>query len=102
MQAHLALCCKATLPILCMGHVTISTNKHKQEGPLVKATHCLTKQPGGVSHLEVVSNNGIFEEYFVNTGHLVELRYASGLVLLAPFHAVTCKVVPLLLLCHSQ
>ena len=52
-QSHLALCCKATLPILCMGHVRVKTDHHLYERRLRRATRCLTKQPGGVSHLEV-------------------------------------------------
>ena len=54
-QGHLALCCKATLPIMGMGHVRIRNDEEQRGRPLLEATRCLTKQPGGVSHLEVRS-----------------------------------------------
>ena len=56
-QSHLALCCKATLPILCMGHVRVTTKEHEGKKPLLQATCCLAKQPGGVLHLEVLSRD---------------------------------------------
>ena len=80
MQGHLALCCKATLPILCMGHVNVRTNRLERERPLLQATRCLTKQPDGVSHLEVSSrhsNCGLSMMCSdVSTHHLIDLRCA--------------------------
>ena len=93
MQSHLALCCKATLPILCMGHVTLNTDKHQGERPLLQAAHCLTNQPSGVSHLEVWSRSVDIEDgtrrvvtRFVVSAHNLNLRcamlwYAYELVL---------------------
>ena len=62
-QIHLALCCKATLPILSMGHVRVGIDEHgrdehERERPLLQAARCLTKQPSDVSHLEVWSRSG--------------------------------------------
>ena len=56
-QIHLAVCCKATLPILCMGHVRVRTDNDARKRHLLQAKRCLAKQPGGVSHLEVSSND---------------------------------------------
>lgn len=99
MQGHLALCCKATLPVLGMGRVGVTTGEQQRERPLVQATRCLVKQPGGVSHLEVVSS--ITDTYCLDTRHLIDFRCAHALVCLCPC-AVTCMSVPLLLLCCGQ
>ena len=79
-QSHLAVCCRATLPILCMGHVRVSINELERERPLIKATRCLMKQPGGVSHLEVLSRDVHAEGGCLGAHHLLaDLRCASAL-----------------------
>ena len=72
-QGHLALCSKATLPILCMGHVRVTTKKHERKKPLITATRCLAKQPGGVSHLEV-SSRDVYA--YLDTRRHLDLRCA--------------------------
>ena len=57
-QIDLALCCKATLPILCMGHVRVTINEQKCKRALLQLTRCLTKHPSGVRHLELRSPKG--------------------------------------------
>ena len=99
MQNHLALCCKAALPILCMGRVGVHTDKQKRDRPLLQATRCLMKHPGGVSHLEVWSTSD--EGYHLDCRHLIDLRCAHALVCLTT-RAALCICVPLLLLCHSH
>ena len=76
MQAHLALCCKALLPVLGMGHVRVNLDKPASGRPLLKATRCLTKQPSGASHLEVFSWVGYCQEKWLGTRHLIDLRCA--------------------------
>ena len=83
-QSHLALCCKATLPILCTGHVRVRTDKHERERHFLQATHCLTKQPGGVSHLEVSPRDICADIDRLDTRPLVDLRCASALGCLPP------------------
>ena len=80
-QGHLALCCKATLPIMCMGHVRVITDNLSNERRLHQATRCLTKQPGDVSHLEVTWW-GIYHNRkdWVGTRRLIDLRCAFALV----------------------
>ena len=85
LQSHLALCCKATLPILCMGHVRVRINKQKRErawSSLRQAACCLTKQPGGVSLLEVSSSTVYVGNEYLNAYPLVDLSCASALVCL--------------------
>ena len=82
-RSHLAVCCKACLPILCMGHVRVVTNNQERERQLLQATGCLTKQPGNVLHLEVSACTASAR---LETRHLVNLRcgmlwYASILAL---------------------
>ena len=72
-QSHLALCCKTTLPILCMGHVRVHTDHHELKRRLLQATRCLTKQPGGVSHFEVTSKGACV----LDTRNLIDLRCAT-------------------------
>ena len=97
-QSHLALCCKATLPILCMGHVTINTDEHQGERSLLQAARCLTKQPSGTLHLVVWPRFDYMST--VDTRHLVDLRYP----MLCEFaHPRGNRMgVPLLVLCHSH
>ena len=95
-QSHLALCCKDTLPIMCMGHVWVRTADHTCEGPLVQATRCLTKQPCGVLHLEVSTRS---RHGHRNTSSLVDLRCANALVCL-PLCAATCMGLHLLCCTH--
>ena len=80
MQSHLAVCCKATLPFLCMGHVRVTTDKQQFERPLLQATRCLTKQPGGVLHFELSSRDIFSGTLCLDTCHLVGLRYGYALV----------------------
>ena len=54
-QIDLALCCKATLPILCMGHVRVTINPLVCKRALLQLTRCLTEHPSGVLHLELNS-----------------------------------------------
>ena len=75
-QSHLALCCKATLPILCMGRVTMTTDERKRERPLLQAARCLTKQPGSVSHL-MVSSSGYYGQNCADMRHVIDLRCAT-------------------------
>ena len=97
-QGHLPLCCKATLPILCMGHVWVKTDEHKREGPIVQATRCLTKQPGAVSHLHLWSKTNTC---CIDTRQLIDFRCAHAMVCLST-RAVACMREPLLLPCHSH
>ena len=78
MQAHLALCCKALLPILGMGHVRVNLNTPKTGRALLNATHCLTKQPGSVLHLEVCSWNPNRVYNRPGTRNLIDLRCACA------------------------
>ena len=79
MQIHLALCCKALLPILRMGHVRVNLDKHKSGRPPLNATRCLImKQPSGASHLEVFSWVGYCQEKWLGTRHLIDLRCAHA------------------------
>ena len=70
-QANLALCCKAMLPILCMGHVSARLDKADGGRPLTQLSHCLREQPNGVSHLRLASQDAI-----CGTHQLVNLRCA--------------------------
>ena len=76
MQTHLAMCCKSLLPILGMGHVRVNLDKPASGRPLLKATRCLTKQPGGASHLEVFSWASYCEKIWLSTRNLIDLRWA--------------------------
>ena len=77
MQSHLALCCQATLPFLGMGHVSVQMDKRNSSWPLLKATRCLMKQPGSVSHLEVFSQECYPDDYTPHSiRHLIDLRQA--------------------------
>ena len=100
-QSHLALCCKATLPILCMGHVTINTDKKQLEQPLLQATRRLIKQPSVVTHLEVWSRSSSCGNvrFIVSTHHLIDLRCA--MLSHAPTHA-SIHEYALLLLCQTR
>ena len=84
-QSHLALCCKATLPIMCTGHVRVRTDRHERERHILRATHCLTKQPSGVSHLEVSPRELRADFVRPDTRHLVDIRCVSCSGMLAPF-----------------
>ena len=88
-QRQLALCCKATLPILCMGHVRVRAVKEHLERHLLNATRCLTKQPGGISHFELWSWDIHYKgTVLIGIHHLADLRCA---------YAVVCL---LMCLCH--
>ncbi len=76
MQAHLALCCKALLPILGVGHVRVRLDTPGPGRPLLNATRCLTKQPSGAVHLDVVSWTGHLGT--ACTRHLIDLRCAHA------------------------
>ena len=80
MQTHLALSCKSLLPILGMGHVRVNIDKHGGGRPLHKASRFLTKQPGGVSHLEVSArnNNASVERECFGSRHRINLRCAHA------------------------
>ena len=78
MQAHLAFCCKALLPILGMGHVRVNLDKHERGRPLVNATRFLAKQPGTASHLELRSWDGCRGKGRPSTRHLIDLRCAHA------------------------
>ena len=70
MQAHLALCCKAMLPIISMGHLVVRAPGNLYGGrPIRQVTRLLTKQPGNVSHLELRA-----WDHILGTGRLIELR----------------------------
>ena len=98
-QSHLALCCKATLPIMCMGRVTVNIYDDDCERPLLQAAHCLTKYPADVSHLEVSSRIDVV--YCLHSHRLVDLRCAHALLCLTTCAAL-CVCMLLLLLCHSN
>ena len=78
MQAHLALCCKALLPILGMGHVRVNLGTPGSGTHLLNATRYLTKQPDGVSHLDVHSLEDNEGPERPGTGHLIDLRCADA------------------------
>ena len=80
MQAHLALCCKALLPILCMGHVAINVDKHGSARHLLNATRCLRKQPSGASHPEIFSRDArnFGGTLCFGTRRLIDLRCAHA------------------------
>ena len=78
MQAHLALSCKALLPILGMGHVRVRIDWHEDGRPLLNATRRLMKQPGSASHLEVFSKEGYCGISCPSTRHLIDLRCAHA------------------------
>ena len=92
MQTHLAFSCKALLPILGMGHVKVNLSAPgSPERPLQNATRCLTKQPGGVLHLEMCSYDDLPEHTRLATRHLSNLR-----CVLAPIWCWCIMVWPLL------
>ena len=97
MRAHLALCCKATLPILSMGYVTVRIVTHTRERPLLNATRCLMKQPSGASHLEVNSWNHYVAKERPGTHHLIDLRCAR-----APMWCWCVQSVNPALLCQAH
>ena len=68
-QSHLALCCKATLPLLCIGHVRVRSDNQAREWLLLQATRCLTKQPGRVSHLEVAKPDYLYTGQYHLAAH---------------------------------
>ena len=76
MQAYLAFSCKALLPILGVGHVRVCLDTPGRGSPLLNATRCLTKQPSGASHLEVVSWADTCGS--MCTRHLIDLRCAHA------------------------
>ena len=84
MQAHLALCSKATLPILGMGRVRVIIDTLEDRfgrpyrRPLLKASRFLTKQPGGVSHLEVLGKRANLERESFGARRLIDLRCAHA------------------------
>ena len=51
-QVNLALCCKAMLRILFMGHVAVGPSANAKR-PLLKITRGLSDQPSGVTHLDI-------------------------------------------------
>ena len=58
-QNQLAVCCKAMLPVLSMGHVRLTIDPMNGSSPLLPLTRRVTtRQPSGVSHLEVTSIDG--------------------------------------------
>ena len=59
LQVNLALCCKAMLPILYMGHVSVTLHEDDNGRPLTRLSRRLKNQRGGVSHLEVVGQRNI-------------------------------------------
>ena len=77
-QTHLALSCKGLLPILGMGHVRVNVDKPGSGRPLHKASRFLTKQPGGVSHLEVSGRSANVERECFGSRHLINLRCAHA------------------------
>jgi hypothetical protein len=72
MQVNLALCCKAMLPVLYKGFVSVGLDKPKRERPLLQLSRCLSQQPDGVSHLKLFSSTGFRRD----TRQLIELRCA--------------------------
>ena len=79
MQTHLALSYKSLLPILGIGHVRVNLDKPARGTLLHKASRFLTKQPGGVSHLEVFAwNHANLERECFGSRHLVNLRCAHA------------------------
>ena len=83
MQAHLALSCKALLPILGMGHVRLNAD---EPNSLLNATRCLKEQPSGASHLEVFSEIGNYRgKLTFATRRLIDLRSAHQ-----PYGAGAC------------
>ena len=88
LQAHLALCCKALLPILGMGHVRVNLDAHKNTRPLLNANRGLRKQPNGASHLHMFSFDGYCGTICFGTRRLIDLRCAH-----APCGAGACMVV---------
>ena len=83
-----------------MGHVTVRTDEHKRdkrerERPLLQATRSLTKQPGGVAHLQL-SLRDKFAEHDRHTDcqHLIDLRCASALVCLPHSCCDKCDYAP--------
>ena len=73
-QVNLALCCKAMLPVLCIGTVSVWLDHSSGVRPLAQLSSCLRKQPDGVSSLSLISLGKIR-----STHHLVDLRCAHGL-----------------------
>ena len=78
MQGNLALCCKAMLPLLYKGIVSVRLDHHDDEAegekPLSQLTRCLSQQPDGVSHLELFSI-----KLRHDTCDLIDLRCAHAL-----------------------
>ena len=59
MQVHLALCCKAMLPLLWTGHVSASLHTPNGGRPLTQLSRRLARHPDGVSHLALFSPNAM-------------------------------------------
>ena len=94
MQSHLALCCKATLPILCMGHVKLTTDEHQGKRPLLQAARCLMKQPNSVSHLEMWSRTADVHE----KEHQRTTKFIASALRLGDLRcAVLCYACPVVL-----
>ena len=73
MQVNLALCCKAMLPLLWTGFVSVRLDKPSGERPITQLSRCLAKQPNGVSHLRLYSQG---EQR--GTRKLIDLRCAHA------------------------
>ena len=104
MQANLALCCKETLPILCMGHVTVKTDPFRGERRFLEAICCLLKKPKGVLHLQVQSEIDYAYHTQFDTYNLVGFRYAHAHIRCWCVHgcALPCHCLCLLYSTHAK
>ena len=73
MQVNLVLC-KAMLPNLYKGFVSVRLDKLGAGGPLMQLSRCLTKQPDSITHLKMFSQGNIR-----NPHRLIDLRFVLAL-----------------------
>ena len=73
-QINLALCCKASLPILYKGIVSLRLDRPNGGRLLTQLSRCLAKQPDGVTHLHLFSCGNVR-----STHQLVGVRCAYAL-----------------------
>ena len=66
MLANFACCCKAMLPALYMGRVTVRLDAGRS---MLQVSRCLRKQPGGITHLDLYT-----DKQMLGIRNLIKLR----------------------------
>ena len=73
MQVNLALCCKAMLPLLWTGVVSVRLDKPGGGRSVTQLSRCLAQHPDGVSHLRLFTKGN-----WRHTRKLIDLRCAHA------------------------